>query len=360
MANTVENPFDSQPEAPKPGIIGGVINSVPNTSAAASTAAPYNPTANLQPQTFTAQTREVDAPTETTQGQLASILSTDSPLMQRARTLATQQMAQRGLVNSSMNGEAGVAAMIDRATPIAGADAAVYDARARTNMDATNTTGMFNVGQNNQLVGQGLSIAAQMAGQKDQQAFVAGESAADRAQQAAMLDKQQAFSGSQADIDRNLQVTQLQAQQTFASAQAELDRALQVAQTDKSIAAQQSLQLAQQKFSEAQAELDRTQQSTMQKTQQEFSAVQAQLDREQQVALTELQAKFSESAASRDFAATTASGTLASINTILGDPNLKPEAKRAAINNIIAAANSTMQWAGTFYQTELPPVKAPG
>lgn len=349
MATPVENPFDTQPAKPTNGIVGGVINSAANTAPAAATSSQFNPTANMQTQSYTPQTREVNAATDTTQGQLNSILSTDSPLMQRARTLATQQMASRGLVNSSMNGEAGVAAMIDRATPIAGADASVYDARAKTNMDATNTAGMFNVGQNNQLVGQGLSIAAQMAGQKDQQQFASGEAALDRTQQTGIIDKQQAFT----------------------SAQAELDRALQVSQTDKSLAAQQALQTAQQNFAAVQADLDRTQQTdlakyqvdaqaALQKTQQEFSAVQSQLDREQQTALTELQNQFNQTSASRDFAASTARGTLDSINSILADPKLKPDAKRAAINNIIAAANSTMEWAGVFYKTELPPVQSPG
>ena len=52
-------------------------------------------TSNLNPATSTYQaaTRQINPQTETVQGQVNSILSKDSPLMQRARTLATQQMA---------------------------------------------------------------------------------------------------------------------------------------------------------------------------------------------------------------------------------------------------------------------------
>jgi hypothetical protein len=95
---------------------------------------------------FAPEQREVDAAKETTSGQLQTILQKDSPLMQLARTQATQGMAQRGLINSSMNQGAGVAAMLEKATPIAASDAATYSNRAMTNQAAVNTGGMFNAG----------------------------------------------------------------------------------------------------------------------------------------------------------------------------------------------------------------------
>jgi len=60
---------------------------------------------------------------DTAQGQLGSMLDSDSPLMKRAETKGKQFANQRGLLNSSMAAGAAQGAMIDRATPIAKQDA---------------------------------------------------------------------------------------------------------------------------------------------------------------------------------------------------------------------------------------------
>lgn len=69
---------------------------------------------------------EFDPQKATVQGQLGGILKKDSPLMDRARTSAQQWANQRGLLNSSMAAQAGEAAQIDAATPIAQQDAQTY------------------------------------------------------------------------------------------------------------------------------------------------------------------------------------------------------------------------------------------
>ena len=118
MATMVaENPFDTQP--PK-AINSGLVNAGPLGANSGGAGSPGNglvgsamlttaaPTSGQMPAnvgtsapvtpnvaTFSPTTRNVNAQTETAQGQVESILSKDSPLMQRARTLATQQMAQR-------------------------------------------------------------------------------------------------------------------------------------------------------------------------------------------------------------------------------------------------------------------------
>ena len=122
---TAANPFDIK--------TGGALTPATQTSAAQ----------------FTPEQREVEAGKETTAGQLQSIMSKDSPLMQLARTQATQGMAQRGLINSSMAQGAGVAAMLEKATPIAASDAATYSNRALANQQAVNTAGVFNAGEQN-------------------------------------------------------------------------------------------------------------------------------------------------------------------------------------------------------------------
>ena len=61
--------------------------------------------------------------TDTTQGQLDSLLAKGSPLIERARSRAAQSANDRGLLNSTMAVQAGEAAAYDAALPIASADA---------------------------------------------------------------------------------------------------------------------------------------------------------------------------------------------------------------------------------------------
>lgn len=75
---------------------------------------------------------------QTVAGQLSSLLASDSPLMQQARTRAMQTAQSRGLLNSSMAASAGEAAMYDAAMPIATADAQTYGSAAQFNADAGN------------------------------------------------------------------------------------------------------------------------------------------------------------------------------------------------------------------------------
>lgn len=314
MATTIpNNPFDtnqtqttgagnvvgSLANTAQSGLVSSAIGGTSNNNYTLAPAPTVNlevndPTMGLQTQRFTPQSSTVNAATETTAGQLDSILAKDSPLMQRARTIAAQNMNQRGLVNSSMAQGAGVAAMIDRATPIAQQDASIYSNRTLANTDAANQGGQFNVNQNNQLVGQKIGIEATKEQQKAQQDFQAQQGLLDRAQQ--------------------LEVARFQAGT----------------------------------------------QTSLQGTQQQFQATQANLEREQQTALTELQNKLNNENVSKNFAANITASTLASINQIQADPNLTPEAKKAAVDNIIATANSTLAWGSTFYNTPLPTIAAPG
>lgn len=192
MATTVQNPFDTQQAsttatdttaAPSGGLINSAAssqaaNNVSNVTAGTTTpvatgATATNPTAGVSPQTYTPTTSQVNAPTETVQGQVNSILATDSPLMQRARTLATQQMAQRGLVNTSMNAGAGVAAMTDKATQIGAQDAATYSQRALANTESANQANQFNTSATNDLYkfGQNAQLQTNLAKQQQDAAL---------------------------------------------------------------------------------------------------------------------------------------------------------------------------------------------
>jgi hypothetical protein len=151
------------------------VNTAASTTPINTGATATNPTAGVTPQTYNATTTQVNAPTETVQGQVNSILATDNPLMQRARTLATQQMAQRGLVNSSMNAGAGVAAMTDRAMQMGAQDAQTYSQRALANTEATNQANQFNTSATNDLYkfGQNAQLQTNLATQQQAAALQA-------------------------------------------------------------------------------------------------------------------------------------------------------------------------------------------
>lgn len=285
MATTVQNPFDTQqPAATKQNTTTGLV---------ASALPPANTVATYDP-----QTRQVNAPTETVQGQVNSILSKDSPLMQRARTLATQGMAQRGLVNSSMAQGAGVAAMTDRALPMAQQDAQTYAATASENMGATNRANEFGAGAINQFGLQKSDQTFQNEQLQKQQQFTTSERVGSQGFTSGLEQSRQNFAGSQAALDRSQQTDLTKLQQTFTGAQSALERAQQAYLQDKSAANQMALQNAQQVFTGAQSALDRTQQGTIldkqaaiQKDltvqQQNFAGAQAALDRAQQTYLTD-------------------------------------------------------------------------
>ena len=365
MATTVENPFNTQQSS-----TSGIVNKAIDPTTAGSTVAQYTP-----------ETRSVDAKTQPAAGQVESMLANDSPLLQRARTIAKQGMAQRGLVNSSMAQGAGAAAMIDRVTPLAQQDASTYNSVASENMAAKNNAGMFNAGEQNRF---GL--------QKDAQSFSTGEREASQKFSTGEREATQKFStgereatqkfgtservasqGSQAEesaLSRAQQAWIQENQQKFNSAQAELDRAQQTAMTDKSIKAQSDLQAAQQNFSKAQAELDRAQQTNLQNDQQSFQSEearqtrvfqenQAKLDRTQQTDLAAIQIKAQQAQIPSNFAASVSNTTMTGVNAIMADGNLNADQKKTAINNVVTYANSQIEWAKKFYGTEIPKITAP-
>lgn len=91
--------------------------------------------------------RTVDANTETVSSQLNNLLNSDSQYLQRARMRSSQAANERGLMNSTMALQAGEAAAIDAALPIAQADAGTYSNAAAQNNQILNQAGQFNAGQ---------------------------------------------------------------------------------------------------------------------------------------------------------------------------------------------------------------------
>ena len=109
---------------------------------------------------YDATTQEVD-PTQTASGQMAEILSRDSPLMQRARQEGILMAARRGLTNSSIAAGTATGAMVDRATPLALSNAQQYAQQALSNQAALNTASQFNSQWENQMEQLNKSIRSQ-------------------------------------------------------------------------------------------------------------------------------------------------------------------------------------------------------
>jgi hypothetical protein len=123
--------------------------------------------------------------------------------------------------------------------------------------------------------------------------------------------------------------------------------------TDKNITANKALEQARQEFQRTENAADRTQQQTLETARQTFQTTQANLDRTHQESMTRLANNLSTAQVPGTFAANVTSSTSSTINAIMADGNLTPEAKNAAIDNVIANANSTLQWGSTFYNTPM-------
>lgn len=147
------NPFDVKTSATKNG---GLVSSANPALAGSPTPAPpppatsanatTTPAAVTQAQVAQGKGTEVafDPTKQTVAGQLEGIVSKGSPLFEQATTRAIQDMASRGLVNSSMAQQAGQAALYDKALQIATPDAQTYQQTALANADITNQFEMAN------------------------------------------------------------------------------------------------------------------------------------------------------------------------------------------------------------------------
>ncbi len=139
------------PTIPKPPVAGQAAT-IGNTTDIAAPAG-YTPTAAAA-SLATTNNWKVDAP-QTVQGQIKTIIDSNSPLMQQAETTAKQSANRIGLINSSMAVGAGQDAVIRAALPIAQQDASTNAGSAQFNAGAANQASQTNanlttsVNQNN-------------------------------------------------------------------------------------------------------------------------------------------------------------------------------------------------------------------
>lgn len=108
---------------------------------------------------------------DSVEGRVKGLVDVNNPLMQQARTQGMQSASRRGLINSSISAGAAQAAVVDKAVPIATADANIT---AQKNLSAQGFT------QNKEIVGiqeqgQNTRLDKQLTAQRD---IAAGEQAA--------------------------------------------------------------------------------------------------------------------------------------------------------------------------------------
>ncbi|MFC0268582.1 hypothetical protein [Kushneria aurantia] len=87
---------------------------------------------------------------QTSAGQLEDILKSDSALMKQARTQGEQRANSRGLLNSSLAGQASQAAMISAAAPFARQDAQTHFQNSQANADRQQQEFMSRLGYQQQ------------------------------------------------------------------------------------------------------------------------------------------------------------------------------------------------------------------
>lgn len=116
--------------------------------------------ATYAPTSATAATYTLNPATDTTGGQVSSIIDQNSPLMQQARTQGLQQANARGLLDSSIAVGDAQNAVLNAATPIGTSNAAAYlqtgltntsnqQQTNLTNANAANTANQFNANATN-------------------------------------------------------------------------------------------------------------------------------------------------------------------------------------------------------------------
>jgi hypothetical protein len=192
-------------------------------------------------------------------------------------------------------------------------------------------------------------IKAQQDLQMAQQNFGAAQSALDRTQQANLQTSQQQFQAVQSQIqnDFNMKVQQLQESgQDFRQAREIATREAMTKLEQQGIANRfdQELAFKSQSFNVEQYNIERRQI----------------LQNEAELNKLGIQIKANNAQIPTTFAANISNTAMSGVNAIMADGNLTPEAKKAAVDNVVGYANSQIAWASKFYGTTIPPIETPG
>jgi hypothetical protein len=305
MPTQVENPFSTQStQSPQAGIVSSAM---------------------AQPSGYEAQKRTVNS-NQTVAGQVESILDKGGPLMARTRALAREDMNRRGLVNSTMAIQAEQAALYDRALPMAQQDAQTYANADSQDVDSINRAREFGANASNQFGLQG-----------NDQRFQSTERATDRS-----------FTTSERVAGEKFQTGERRGAEQFQAGENTAQRQFQTAERVGGEKFQGSQNAAQ--LSEQRRQFDLQQQNEFKRQAVDNAAQLERLNATNKLNLSNVPSNF---------AAGVSQTTLEKVNTILADPNLSSEAKKAAVDNAINYANATIAWAEKFYKVSLPDLTAP-
>lgn len=149
---TAQNPFDLTKTSGS-DLLGAATSAIASPeatgyNAATAGATGFNAaTGNLN--TWDINPEATNDQSQTVAKQLTGLISSNSPLLQKARADSLAQMNQRGLANSSMALGEGEKAVIASALPIAQQDANTFAQQAQFNATQGNAMNQFNAGQLN-------------------------------------------------------------------------------------------------------------------------------------------------------------------------------------------------------------------
>ena len=312
--------------------MAGLINSAISGSAVKD---PLEPNKILQAQAvnYNPDKRTV-ASNETVAGQLDTITSKGSPLIDRAVALATERSNSRGLQNSSMATQAGQAAVYDAALPIAQADAATYTLASRDNQSAGNEAGQFNANAVNQAGAQNVSEAGQTSRMKlgsdiekglitartdAEKGLITAKTAAESSLSAQSATQAQAQSRVQGEIQSGLIKTQEQADARLKELTGQIETGLVATRASAESRLQAEKAQQQQDLVAAQGVIEK--------------AVQT-LRGEQGVALANIEANYKQLIQSSDSASKFYSETARDIGAVMANPDTSAEQKAVAVSKL--------------------------
>lgn len=186
-------------------------NYKPSLSGSANYEADKSKTSSYDATKYSADERNVGH-NSTVAGQLTGLLNKDNPYMKRAETAGLQYANKRGLLNSTFGVNAAHGAAIDRALPIAQADAATYNNQSLTNQGYSNDARKTNAAEANE--------ASRFNAANQQQVNLANQNAENEASRFNAANQQQTELANQEALNRAGEYNASNAQQTNLANQA--------------------------------------------------------------------------------------------------------------------------------------------
>ena len=235
----------------------------------------------------------------TVQGQIANITTSGSPLMQRAETRANQQANARGLLNSSMAVQAGQAALYDAALPIAQQDAQTFARSGEFNANAANAASINNAQFTNNARTFNASAANEALGQQR----TAGVASAAQQRDIAAQERQQT---NQIGAQERMQAADLASRDSMQRYQLAVQQAMNTADNATRVQLQE-------------------------------------MDARTRESLAGIESRFKVQMQTSESMARSYQQLTDGITRIMLDPDMDATAKQAAINNLTAVYNNTLQ-----------------